>query len=43
MDGDSLQKGLEVQVNKVLDKVSYTRKMMYARIRKTYAREMEID
>lgn len=39
--GDSLPKGLEAQLNRTLDKVSYTRKLMYARIRNTYAREME--
>lgn len=37
---DSLPKGLKVQINNVLDKAAYTRKMMYARIRSTYAREM---
>lgn len=37
---DTLPKGMELWVNKVLDKVAYTRKMMYARIRNTYAREM---
>lgn len=37
---DLLPKRLEAQVNRVLGKVSYTREMMYGRIRNTYAIEM---
>ena len=37
---DSLPKCLEIPVNRALDKVDYTRKLMYARIRSTYAREI---
>lgn len=39
-DSYSIPKCLETQVNRILDKAAYTRKMTYARIRRTYAKEL---